>query len=85
MRHKAVDVKSTYPMPLVMSYLFPDTGGMWMKLLCHKHGVKCSLSNNLNEANYLGEIRRKVVKVASLSTLEVSIKMNKGILILYCG
>jgi hypothetical protein len=84
-RHEAIDVESTYPMPLTMSYLFLDTGGMWIKLLRHKHRVKGSLSNNLNEANCLGEIRRKVVKVALLSTLEVSIKMNKGILVLYCG
>jgi hypothetical protein len=32
---------------------------------------------NSSEANCLGE-RRKVVKVASLSTLEVSTEMNKG-------
>jgi hypothetical protein len=62
----------------------PGTGGVWRQLLRHKHRAKGSLSGNSSEANCLGE-RRKVVKVASLSTLEVSIEMNKGTSVLYCG
>jgi hypothetical protein len=61
--------------------------GTWclFDINCHKHQAKGSLSGNSSEANCLGERRRKVMKVASLSTLEVSIDMNKEISILYCG
>jgi hypothetical protein len=85
MRHKATDAESAYPMPLAMSCLFPGTGGVWRQLSRHKHRAKGSLSSNSSEANCLGERRRKVVKVASLSTLEVSTEMNKGTSVLYCG
>ncbi|KAH9572622.1 hypothetical protein CY35_02G161500, partial [Sphagnum magellanicum] len=70
-RHKAADAESVYPMPLAMSCLFPGMGGVWRQLSRHKHQAKGSLSGNSSEANCLGERRRKVVKVASLSTLEV--------------
>jgi hypothetical protein len=84
-RHEAADAESAYPMPLAMSCLFPGTGGVWRQLSRHKHRAKGSLSGNSSEANCLGERRRKVVKVASLSTLEVSTEMNKGTSVLYCG
>ncbi|CAM6029897.1 unnamed protein product [Sphagnum balticum] len=84
-RHEAADAESAYPMPLAMSCLFLGTGGVWRQLSRHKHRAKGSLSGNSSEANCLGERRRKVVKVASLSTLEVSTEMNKGTSVLYCG
>jgi len=65
--------------------LFLGTGGVWRQLSHHKHGAKGSLSGNSSEADCIGERRKKVVKVASLSTLEVSTEMNKGTSILYCG
>ncbi|KAH8951760.1 hypothetical protein BDL97_09G046400 [Sphagnum fallax] len=83
-RHKVVDTESTYPMSLAMSCLFLGTSGMWRQLLHHYHRTKGSLLGNSSEANCLGE-RTKVVKLGSLSTLEVLIEMNKGISILYCG
>jgi len=71
-RHEAADAESAYPMPLAMSCLFPTTGGAWRQLPRHKHRAKGVLSGNSSEANRSGERREKVVKVASLSTLEVS-------------
>jgi hypothetical protein len=84
MRHEAIDAELVYLMPLAMSCLFLGTNGMWRQLSRHKHQAKGSLLGNSNEANCLRE-RRKVVKVASLSTLKVSTKMSKGISVLYCG
>ncbi len=43
------------------------------------------MSSNSSETNCLRERKRKVVKVASLSTLEVSIEMKKGTSVLYYG
>jgi hypothetical protein len=68
-RLEAADAESTYPMPLAMSCLFLGTGGVWRQLSHHKHRAKGSLSGNSSEANCLREKRKKVVKVASLSTL----------------
>lgn len=81
MRHEAADAESAYPMPLAMSRLFPGTGGAWRQLPRHKHRAKGGLSGNSSEANRPRERREKVVKVASLSTLEVSTEMNGGTLV----
>lgn len=78
MRHEAADAESAYPMPLAMSCSFPTTGGAWRQLPRHKHRAKGVLLGNSSEANRSGERREKVVKVASLSTLEVSTEMNRG-------
>ena len=85
MRHEATDAESAYPMPLAMSCLFPSTGGAWRQLPHHKHRAKGGLSGNSSEANRPGERREKVVKVASLSTLEVSTEMSGGTLVPRCG
>ncbi|ERN02312.1 hypothetical protein AMTR_s00084p00139850 [Amborella trichopoda] len=77
-RHEAPDAESAYPMPLAMSCLFPTVGGAWRQLPRHKHRAKGVLLGNSSEANRFGERWEKIVKVASLSTLDVSTEMNKG-------
>jgi hypothetical protein len=77
-RNEAADAESAYPMPLAMSCLSFNTGGAWRQLSRHKHRAKGVLSGNSSEANRSRERREKVVKVALLSTLEVSTEMNRG-------
>jgi hypothetical protein len=84
-RHEASDAESVYPMPLAMSCLFRGMSGVWKQLSRHKHRAKGSLSGNSSEANCLREKKKKVVKVALLSTLEVLTKMNNMTLVFYCG
>lgn len=68
----------TPTMPLAMSWLFPATSGAWRQLPHHKHRAKGVLSGNSSKANRSEERREEVMKMASLSTLEVSTEMNRG-------